>query len=169
MDQNPYQSPTSDLTGTNSAANSEVSPRAISELLGTKPWVRFIAVLGFIGAAFMFLGSLGMFAAATQVGAPMAIVGVIYILYGIIFIFPTLKLWKYGSAIGNLQISRSTAHLEEALLQQRVYWKFIGIMIIIGFVLGIVMAIAMASIGAAVSQGAFPMPTDGEPPNFNFE
>ena len=63
MDPNPYESPSADPLGTNTAVGGAVSPRVVSELTGTKPWVRFLAVLAFLGAGFTILAGLGVSAA----------------------------------------------------------------------------------------------------------
>ena len=174
MDANPYESPSTDPLGSNTAASSGVTPRVVSELSGTKPWVRLLAVLGFLGAGFMILAGLGMSAMMmTQIGPGAIVIGALYALMGLIYLFPAIKLWKYGSAILQLQFSNSTEHLEEAMAQQRGFWKLTGIMIIVGFVLGILMSIGMGVLGFSMSnQGGFDIPLDEgaiETPNFELE
>ena len=171
MDANPYESPSSDPLGTNTAAGGGVTPRVVSELAGTKPWVRLMAVLGFLGAGFMILAGLGRSVAMrAQIGPGAIAIGVLYALMGLIYLFPAIKLWKFGSSILQLQHSNSTEHLEEALAQQRGFWKLTGIMIIVGFVLGILMSVGMGVLGFSMSnQGGFDIPLDEgaiETPNF---
>jgi hypothetical protein len=120
----------------------------IYDVLGrTKPWVRLMAVLGFIGAGFMLLGGVfmllggGIMAAAASSGhgssgamgaLPFAgfqvVLAIFYLAIGALYLFPSLKLWKYGTWIGQMLLSRAVTDLEEALEQQRSFWKFLGIM-----------------------------------------
>ena len=173
MDMNPYQSPSADPLGTNTASRTGVTPRTVSELVGTKPWVRFISVLLFIGAGMIMLGGLAVsIAMMSQVGVAAVLAGGLYAVFGLLYLIPALKLWKYGSAITQLQFSNSSGDLEEAMSQQRSFWKFIGIMTIVGFVVGILAAVGMAAFGVNMaSQGVdFPLDMESmEQPNFELE
>lgn len=174
MDPNPYESPSADPLGTNTAVGGAVSPRVVSELTGTKPWVRFLAVLAFLGAGFTILAGLGVSAAMMkQMGPGALFIGVLYVLMGLIYIVPAIKLWKYGSAITQFQYSGSNDHLESALSAQRGFWKITGIMVIVGFVLVILFAVGMVIFGIRMaSQDDFNIPLDGEVmevPNFELE
>ena len=151
-----------------------MSPRVVSELTGTKPWVRFLAVLAFLGAGFTILAGLGVSAAMMkQMGPGALFIGVLYVLMGLIYIVPAIKLWKYGSAITQFQYSGSNDHLESALSAQRGFWKITGIMVIVGFVLVILFAVGMVIFGIRMaSQDDFNIPLDGEVmevPNFELE
>jgi hypothetical protein len=66
------------------------------------------------------------------------LVGLLYAAMGVLYLFPSIKLWKYGSSIVRLMGSGSNADLIEALEQQRSFWKFVGIMILIMIVLYVV-------------------------------
>ncbi len=140
------------------------------QLAGTKPWVRFISVLMFIGAGLMLLlavvmlfaggsifktANLGAYEAGMGVG-----IAVGYAIFAFIYIYPALKLWKYASRIGALLSSSTILDLEGALNEQRSFWKFIGVMMLLVLILYAVIAviavIAMVSAAmmAAKSQGA---------------
>ena len=56
-------------------------------------------------------------------------------------IYPLVRLSKYASAIARLRFSQSMADLEDALDQQRAFWKFVGIMTLILTVLWIFLLI----------------------------
>lgn len=45
-----------------------MSERVVASLRKTRPWVLFIAILGFIGAAFMVVGSIPMFLGGSMMG-----------------------------------------------------------------------------------------------------
>lgn len=162
MPANPYESPSSDPLGANTAAGRGVTPRVVSELVGTKPWVRMMAVLGFIGVGFMVLGGLGMSGAMmTQMGPAAIVFGAVYALMGLIYLFPAIKLWKYGTSILRLQYSSTTDNLEEALTYQRGFWKLTGIMVIVGVALGLLFSVAMGIFGATMAmKGGVDIPLD---------
>ena len=143
---------------------SAVSAEAIQQLAATRPWVRFISVMTFIGAGFMLLGVVGGAAGAklpptspnhqvNQFAGAMGFgIAALYVVLAVVYLFPGIKLWKYANAITTLTTSGRNHDLVTALDQQRSFWKFMGIMIIamlILYVLVIIGAVAIAVIGAA--------------------
>lgn len=163
MEANPYSTPTANVYGTSSG--DAVSPSTIAQLAGTKPWVRFMSVLMLIAVIFMILGAAGMViiraAGMNNMGGgtvPEAgiLVGMA-IYYGVlafVMIYPTIKLWKFASSIGRLNVSLSVADLDTALAEQRRYWKFMGIMMILFISLSIVGVIAGIAFGATMARSA---------------
>lgn len=162
---NPYSSPTTvsaDPTGAG-----PVTPGVIQALAATKPWVRLCSIIGFIGAGlmilfggFMLIGGGVMMAGGGDQGMPFAgfpiVMALFYIVLALFYLFPSIKLWKYGSHILALMSSNSAADLEAALDSQRSFWKFVGILVLVMialYVIGIaVMAIFFVAIGTS---GAF--------------
>ena len=159
MSDNPYQSP--QVMGVPSGGGADPSlDRAVSMLRQTKPWVRFISVMMFIGSAFMVLGGLFMMAIGAGGGAggagwPGAAfgvgLGVAYIVFALLYIVPAVFLWKYADRIAVFMRERSTGALASALESQKSFWKFVGILMLIMlviyagiFVLGIFGAIVGA-------------------------
>ena len=163
MSIDPYSSPVSHVQTASYASNAAISQGVIEQLAGTKPWVRFMSVMSFIGAGLMLLAGLGM-GVAGSVGAMngkngmgggfFVGVAVAYALFAFIYIYPALKLWKYASYIGQLLISGSMLDLEAALGQQRSFWKFLGIMVIAIFVLYILIIIAAVAFGGFAAMQA---------------
>ncbi|MCW1920936.1 DUF5362 family protein [Luteolibacter arcticus] len=157
---NPYQ--TGAYGSTYPTATGQVSPGVIQALNGTKPWVRLCSVMGFVFAGFMILAGLMMIAggaiggmsrsAAAGLGWIQTVVGLFYIAMSLMYLFPAVKLWKYGTSILRLMSTRSAADLEQALEEQRGFWKFVGIVLLIslglmlvGFVLVIIAGVASAA------------------------
>lgn len=144
MNNDPYASPVTDPYGTTYASNGAVSAAAVKQLEGTKPWVRFIAVMVFIGSGFMLLAAAGMLIAGlagASLGARGGVGGLsagmgmgIAVIYGalaFLYIYPGVKLWKFANAIAALLRSGSEADLVEALNQQRAFWRFTGIVMLV--------------------------------------
>ncbi|HPQ41319.1 MAG TPA: DUF5362 family protein [bacterium] len=126
-----------------------VDSRLIGALSGTKPWVRFIAVLGFIMIAFMLVMALFMLAISLFAGdtagmniAEAVAVSVIYVFGAILYAFPTVALWKYGSAINTLKANTTVDGLFTALDSQRSFWKIVGIITVIWLILSVLFVIA---------------------------
>jgi hypothetical protein len=86
---------------------------------------------------------------AAGAGAPPAAVflgmGLGYLVFAVLYVFPGWFLIKYSSAIGRLVNSGQSSDMENALQQQRKFWKFVGVLfivIMVMFVLGMIVAIA---------------------------
>jgi len=117
--------------------------------------------MGFIGSIFMVVYGVMMTFFGVMIGQPqmpppsqmppgakppdmtafMSVMGVFYLFLAIFYVIPSVKLWKFGSAIKRLALSGSNTDLEQAIDQQRSFWKFVGILIIVGFVTGIAFTI----------------------------
>jgi hypothetical protein len=165
MENNPYTSPAANLFGSTSGTSVEyVSTGVIHQLKRTKPWVRFFGVILWIAVSFMILAAVAMVVGGaamgtmmqqTNPGMPAGLItgfGAVYILMAVLYIYPAIKIWKYGSSIGKLVQSGSHLDLEEALNQQRGFWKFVGVMMIIGigmYLLGIVVMFGFAATAVA--------------------
>ena len=130
---NVYDTPRSPLEARGPAG--EISVGIIEQLRGTGPWVRFLSILFFVAAAFMVLGTLGISVAAIMSGGDdfggvaMAVgIGVSYILFAFLYIVLGAYLFKYSSAIKRCVASASSDDVENAISQQRKFWKLAGIM-----------------------------------------
>lgn len=164
---NPYSAPSSNPRGSDSfgAGNDGVTPGVINQLARTKGWVRFLAVLGFIGSGLMVLAAAGMMLGSAAFGKAMKEkdmgadfssglfmgVGALYLVMGLIQMHPALKLNSFASAIGRLILSGSVSDLVDAIEQQRSFWKFVGVMLVIFLIFFVTMMIA-AAVGVAAFQ-----------------
>lgn len=136
---NPYSAPVAsiDITGFSGA----VPPSVVAELKGTKPWVRLISVFMWLGVLLMvaFVVINIMFGAAIAQASGAGALGSAYVIgttigYGLatlLLLYPTLKLTKYASNISSFTQTRSFVDLALALAEQRRFWKFYGIIILI--------------------------------------
>jgi len=129
---------------------------SVEALRATKPWVRFLAVLGIIGTVLMVLGSMVLlnFHGAMR-GIPAAarvLVQVFYLIMAGLQIPPAIYLTRYANRIGTLLASRKPEHLAEALVAQKSFWRYVGAMALILVIFYAL--IAVLGIGAAVVMGA---------------
>lgn len=145
--------------GVSAPAAGGVTELAVDLLRQTRPWVMFLSILFFIGSAFMLLAGIlmigigAMASSAGPMGGMQSALGVVYLPMAGLYIYPALKMWMYGSAIGRLMQSRSTADLEGALLQQKSLWKFSGIAAIVVIVLYILFFIGAMAFGVMKGLG----------------
>ncbi len=162
---NPYTSPGSDIVqpGSSLSGDGHLTGAILEHLRRTRPWVMFLAILGFIGTGLMMLAGVAMFLIFSVLGfmededfSPgMGIglgagIGGIYLAMGVVALLPSLKLWKYSSRIANLMRTSALSDLEDAMDQQRAFWKICGIVVIVSFALNIVFSIGFALVGTLV-------------------
>lgn len=142
----------------------EVSLSAAAEqyLEQSRPWVIFFAVMAFIAAGCMLLVGLGS-AAVGLLGRisgssernPVALVvqGIFYGVTAVFYIPVGVLLYRYAGAIKLLRTDRSSAVLEYAMKNQRAFWRYCGIMTIVGIALCILLLVAAVLFTAVVSAG----------------
>lgn len=154
-DYNPYQAPESDLTKpeTTVPEGENYTPVMVEHLKNTRPWVLFIAILTIIMASFMVLGGLGMFSGgvfssafnAGIAGSSILIFGLVYIMLAGIYVPVIVFLLRYAQSIKGLLNTGKTESIEKALGYQKSFWKYVGILAIVGIGLMIIgMAVAIA-------------------------
>ncbi len=135
----------------------------VDALEATRPWVRFLSILGFVCAGLMVLVALGMagFGGYQMVtgngqGGFLVGMGALYLLMSILYIFPSRYLYRYASAIADAADAPSkSAAVERALREQKSFWKFAGIMALVMLVLyipGIIAAIAIPNLLTAMQR-----------------
>ena len=155
---NPYAAPTANIQ---SAAIGAVPTAVISELTGTKKWVRLISVVMWIGFGFVMLHAISLFIfgavglssvlKSDQQGLGVGLLigaAVVYGLLIMLIIYPAIKLTKYASNISRLAESRSFTDLAAALAEQRRFWKFHGIILAIYLIIvALVILLVLAGVG----------------------
>jgi hypothetical protein len=161
--ENPYRVPEADLSSTDVHApeGKLYTQPMIEHLRDTKPWVRFLAILGFIGIGFMIMASIGMIIAFFVGGLDtgnvstlsMAGLGLFYLIFAAAYIAPVVFLHKYASSINELLLTGETKAMENALRHQKSFWKFVGIATIVGFILGVLIAIVAVVISVMAFAG----------------
>ncbi|RYD41246.1 MAG: hypothetical protein EOP85_12995 [Verrucomicrobiaceae bacterium] len=167
MSIDPYASPVTNVTSASRSHDTAITDGVIRQLAGTKPWVRFLSVMMFVGAGFLVVFALvlllagGAMAQAAPSNPMLAggmgvVLAVVYGVMALFYIYPALKLWKYASRIGDVIQMPGAAGLEAALAEQRKFWKFIGVIMLIFLILyGLIFvgAIVMGVVGAMGAKG----------------
>ena len=150
-------------------AGASLSPLAQQYLDQTRPWVKFMSVVTFIGAGLtMVLGLvvlvISMFsgAAAANQEAPGllgsavggGLLALLYLAMACVYIAPGLYLFRYAGAIGRLKVNPTAGVLEDALKHQKSFWRFVGILSVVGLALAVVvlgLAVVAGVIGALMA------------------
>jgi hypothetical protein len=93
------------------------------------PWVRLLGILTLIVAAFMLIGGGFMVLAVARVGGSgSVVVSGIYLASAFLYIYPAMCLMKYASSITEASATGRMAHVNKAILQQKKFWRFCGIL-----------------------------------------
>jgi hypothetical protein len=128
--QNPYHPPAA--AGYSGGAGNEgaISQRTASIMARTKGWVRFIGIAFIIFGVLMLIPAIFGFAS----GIPYAMGGgLAYLIMALLScIIPGIKLNAYANRIGDVLRYGRASDLESALNEHRGFWKFVGILQLIG-------------------------------------
>jgi hypothetical protein len=147
----PYKAPQSSLDAPPRADPAAAVPGSVIELLAqTRPWVRLMAILVFVGMGLAIIGGVvvASLTPSSVPGAGFAVFIPMFIVL-VLYIPPALLLWQYADRIRQLQNGGGMAALEDAIGRQKSFWKYIGILACIG-----IGFYALALIGTAMT-GAF--------------
>ena len=153
----PYRPPRADMSRRPTAGGgNSITPNMVQALLGTRPWVLLLGIVGMIGCAFMVLAGLafiglGNFPGMEEIGLiGGAAFGGVYLLMGFLYFFPSLYLIRYGGAIKRMGGRANPMAMEDALNHQRSFWRFVGIiMAVILIIYGIIFVIAILGVAVA--------------------
>ena len=128
-------------------AELKITNHMIDSMRSTRPWAMFLSIVGFISVGFMVLGGMIIMVVGSVLpqefnGFPAVVMGAVYIVMSFFYLVPSIYLFRYSSAIGRFLDSMTEAEMETALSSQKSFWKFVGIVVIIMFVLSILGIIA---------------------------
>jgi len=148
----PYKAPQAsldDLAGAEAAA--PVPPSIIETMSQTRTWVRLVAVLFFIG---IFLGGVAavLMASFGPMAGSVARASMLFpmLLVAGLYLPPAVFLWQYASRIRRLKEGGGMAALEDALVRQKSFWKYVGILALVLIVLYGVALVGLIMFGAAL-------------------
>jgi len=141
------------------AANLKVNEQMIQSMSSTKTWTKLLSIIGFItagliiivGIIFMIFGG-AIFSKEAE--APYAVlIGIAYILMSLLYIIPSRYLFMYSSALSRFLGAKSELELESALSYQKSFWKFWGILFLIGIIIGTIGIFAAITIPLLLGTG----------------
>ena len=141
-----------------------LSEQSVSFLRETKKWTYFLAIMGFVGAAFMLLAGIFMTIVFSVVDVfanmpnkpefPFALLGILYVFLAVVYFFPAYYLYKFSKEMSDALLAWDDTKLTSAIRYLKKHFKFIGIMIIAVIALYIVLIIVMVIVGVMSMQHA---------------
>lgn len=117
-----------------------VSKKAKNSLLSISKWVKFLAIVGIVGAVLLiiigilFMGVGGLVSSSKYGGLGAFIggfAGFVYILLAALYLYPTIKMLNYANKMKRALYSNRQDYYEEALGNFKSGVTFIGILTII--------------------------------------
>lgn len=124
----------------------EATERAIDMLRQTRPWVRFLSILMFIGTGLLLLMIVIMILAGRSRGGGVTVAGqtLIILLSVLFYLPPAIYLNRYAGRLADLMHYRRAMDLEAALSAQKSFWKFMGILTLVIIILyALIFVVAM--------------------------
>jgi hypothetical protein len=166
--ENPYSSPEYQAEPVENQG-AMLSDSMTENLRAAAPWIRFIAILGFVGA-----GSLALLAIITLLGGGaivallarttdsydmetalgggiIAFIGVILAAGAVLSFLPAFYAYKFGVKLKNYYLTKSRGELEAAFKNNHLLWKFLGIIAIISLAFSFFGVPLIAIIGVIAS------------------
>ena len=144
---NPYQSPETVVVQDNvPAGQGTLTETMLFQLKGASPWLRFVGVLGFIGAGFAVLTGIVFltmipffnrsFAGIDPFSGSMDLaiwvfISLFCIIVGVLMVLPSLFMYRFGEKIRGYLRTGAEQELELAFKNNRFLWKSIGIICIV--------------------------------------
>jgi hypothetical protein len=114
-----------------------VSENALGYLNATRPWVKFLSIVGFVFIGLMILFGLFMTFAFSalprQPGTPAIfgpVFGILYLVMAFVYLMPCLFMLRYAKAIAAIPAAGQSA-FDDALKNQKSFWKFMGILMLV--------------------------------------
>ena len=144
---NPYQGPETAVDpGIIPAGQGSLTEAMLIQLKGASPWLRFVGILGFIGAGFtilmgiVFLALVPLFTRSIAGLEPFdgiadavtwVVLAVFTIIMGGLMGLPALFMYRFGEKIRGYLRTGADQELETAFKNNRLLWKFSGIICIV--------------------------------------
>ncbi len=142
-----------------------VSDAVVEQLARTKGWTLFFSVMLWIAVGLLSIVGLIMFVVMLGAGGSMgnleglaggagmgALMGGMYLIIAALYAYPALKLGNFSGRITDLLQDPTESNLVAALIEQRRFWKYVGIAMII--YLGLIALVFVGALIAGIAAGA---------------
>jgi magnesium-transporting ATPase (P-type) len=111
-------------------------------LRATLPWTRLLSILGFLFVALSILSGLALIFGRSLLPSstdapPLILTGIINVAASIFYLIPSIWLFKYSSAISRFLSGGGAIELANALVYQKSFWKFVGILTLVAIIIAI--------------------------------
>lgn len=129
-DINPYQSPATPVAPMESLPDGLGRLDEAAQMLAqTRPWVRFLSVLGFIVFGCMLIALAAIAAAGFQAVGLFTGQWIVIAIGGTVlgYLIPSILLWNYANGISRYLNEQTPTRIAAALAAQKMFWKYVGI------------------------------------------
>ena len=126
-----------------SSQESHIPQAVVNDSRSTAPWIKFVAIVGIVINVITLLISIST-GTVSQISGSLIAVGISVALY--------LTLLSYGNSLGNFGISSSENDFTVAMMKQKSFWKFYGILFIVGLIVFMIALIIIVSVGGNFDQ-----------------
>jgi hypothetical protein len=125
-----------------------VSPTLSRILEETQPWVRLMGILGFVSVGFMIVAAAvaGAVGVATE-NAEAAVLMFVYPLLALVYVVPSYYLVRSANRLRDFAARGEASELEAALDAQRAFWKFVGVLALIGIAATLALMVVGVMVG----------------------
>ena len=166
---NPYQSPeNASVPEKTLGSQGLLTDTMLRYLKEADPWLRFVGIMGFVGAGFavvfciimaVVMGVISAQGSMDMEGFPLGVFSLIYIIIGLvaggISFFPAYFMFSFGTGIHNYFLNNAEQELEKAFKNNKSLWKFRGILCII-YLAFVPLTIVLSIVGGiAAALGGF--------------
>jgi hypothetical protein len=131
----------------------QLGENLVGPLRRTRPWMKFVAIVGFIESGFALIGALIIMAVFSTVPLPQesprmphglfVSMGLMELIAAALIFVPSLLLFRYAMSLDRIEKNGTLETLAKALERQHAFWKFVGICLIIGICMWLLGMIAM--------------------------
>lgn len=121
----------------NTEQHFELSSLSIEYIKDATPWIQFISILGFIISGIIGLAGGFIVIFGSMDISPFLVVA--YLIMAIIIFYPNKYLFDYGNNLRDFIITNDKSLIEKSFLNQKKFWRFIGIFVIIYLSLTVVL------------------------------
>ena len=134
--EHPYRPPTSELGGPSVGESGSITPGMVEALKKTRPWALFVGIMALLGCGLMVVLALVMTVVGSSMPAeaspfPGVVLGLLYLVLAALYIYPAIRLLRFAAAIKRIGGVDSARAIEDALVQQLGFWRFVGIIMIV--------------------------------------
>jgi hypothetical protein len=159
--QHPYLPPASEVGGPSSGISGGgpggITPGIVDALRKTRPWVLFMGIMILLGCGLMVLGGIAMMAIGGLFGeaAPFSglALGLVYLVMAALYLYPAIRLLRYASAIRTIDGPNQAGAIEDALVHQQAFWRFVGLVTVAILALYAVIIVGAIIFGIATGFG----------------
>lgn len=111
----------------------QLPPDVEMQMKATTPWMKFIAILGFVGLFIMVAISITTMVISPQPQTMGMFAG--YLIGAVVLFFPLLFLVQSASSFNGYLEKRDHHELVRAFSKQKAYWRYMGIFMIVYLVI----------------------------------